>query len=118
MPAIVRPERRRLERDVLHEIREALGCEPGLVLWRNAQTGGAIEGRWTRGGLGEGSPDLIGILDGRFVALEVKRPGQRAREAQEAWLALVRARGGFAAVVDGVEAARAAIARARAGGAE
>lgn len=37
-------------------------------------------------GLGEGSPDLIGVLkDGRVFALEVKTPKGSARESQKAW---------------------------------
>lgn len=138
-------------------IREALGYEPRLVVWRNsiglfhAHGGGRV---WA--GLPRGSADLVGVVDGRFVALEVKRPGEiptralvekllekvplRARtlaalgaraewdravrelaEAerhvleQEAWLEDVRRAGGFAAYVDSVEAARAAVTRARGG---
>lgn len=108
---------------ILDAIRLELGRDPGLVLWRNTvvhaeqwdpKTGGA---KHVHGGLPVGSADLVGVLapGGRFLALEVKRPGERARPEQEAWLALVRTRGGFAAVVDSVDAARAAVARARAG---
>jgi len=101
-------------------IREALGREPDLVLWRN-NVGLAQHGEHAvRYGLIEGSADLVGILgpQGRFMALEVKRPRGKPTEAQELFLALVRRRGGFAAVVRSVEEAVAALARARAGACE
>lgn len=108
------------------EIRLALGRDPTLVLWRNS-TGTAAHlnprtNRTTtvRYGLAVGSADLVGILApaGRFVALEVKTANGRVSPEQTTWLALVRSRGGFAAVVRSVDDAIAAIERARAGAAE
>jgi hypothetical protein len=61
---------------------------------------------------------------GRFFSLEVKRPplpgrrGGRASDEQLQWGALVRSMGGFYAVVDSVDSARAALLRARSGGVE
>ena len=54
-----------------------------------------------------GSADLIGIVMplGKFLALEVKRPGEKPSEAQAHWLALVRKAGGIAGVVTSVEEA-------------
>ena len=136
-------------------IREALAHEPGLLLFRNSVGVLRSRGRVYHTGLGNGSADLVGVLAGRFVALEVKRPGEaptpedvarieaklgaiarrlagtpmwlRAVKAlpdderrvleQEAFAEAVRKAGGFACYVDGVEAARAAIARARTGAA-
>jgi hypothetical protein len=68
-----------------------------------------------RYGLAVGSADLIGCLDGRFVALEVKAAAGRTSPEQRQWLDLVRRNGGFACVVRSVDEARAAIARARKG---
>lgn len=96
-------------------IRAALAWEPGLLLFRNSQAVMRKGARVYRGGLGNGSADLVGVLMGRFVALEVKVPGKDAEPAQAAWLASVRERGGFACVVDSVESARAAIDRANRG---
>ena len=62
--------------------------------------------------------DLIGCLNGRFVALEVKTATGRATSEQRLWLDLVRRHGGFAAIVRSVDDARAAIARARTGASE
>jgi hypothetical protein len=97
-------------------IRLALADEPGLALWRN-NCGVALhaDGRRVVYGLAPGSADLVGVLNGRFVALEVKTAAGRVRPEQRQWLELVRRVGGFAAVVRGVDDARAAVARARAG---
>ena len=71
----------------------------------------------------------------RFIAIEVKappwveppsaahpngkrHPGGRATREQLQFFALVRRRGGFAAIVDSADSARAAIARARTGASE
>ncbi len=77
----------------------------GAVLWRNNV--GTAE-HWTpRGvqrvkyGLAEGSADLVGLLDGRFGAVEIKAHDGRISPEQEQWLALVRRNGGFATVLRG-----------------
>jgi hypothetical protein len=101
-------------------IRLALASEPGLVLWRNncgvAEHYGKRGVTHTRYGLAPGSADLVGILDGRFFALEVKTPTGRLRPDQKLWMELVRRTGGFAAVARSVDEARAAVAAARAEG--
>lgn len=58
-----------------------------------------------------GIADLIGLWNGRFVALEVKVPGRKhtLTELQAAFLESVRAHGGIAACVDSVEEALAAL---------
>ena len=111
----------RSEHAIQEAIREALGLEDGLCLWRNnvgvAQHWDPRSGKTltVRYGLCTGSADLIGLLGGRFVALEVKRPGRAPTPEQAQFLALVRKLGGFAASVSSVLEARDAIARARAG---
>lgn len=115
-----------LEREIQQEIREALGLEPGLLLWRN-NVGSARhfdtkthKESVVRYGLANGSADLVGLLapTGRFFALEVKKPGEAPTKEQAQWAALVRKFGGFCATVRSVEEARAAVERARAGGIE
>lgn len=96
-------------------IRVALSGEPGLVLWRNNVGIAEHRGQRVRYGLAVGSADLVGCLDGRFVALEVKTATGRVAPEQKLWLDLVRRYGGFAAIVRSVDEARAAVARARAG---
>ena len=91
----------------------------GVYLWRN--NSGVLpdtRGVPVRFGLGNDSPrinavlkssDLIGIMpDGRFVAIEVKRPGwigvrtERER-AQQAFIDLVKSNGGVAGFVSSIE---------------
>lgn len=98
-------------------IRLALGQVDGTVWWRN-NTG--VAEHWTGRtvqrvvyGLAPGSADLVGIVSGRFVALEVKTATGRVTPEQTQWLALVRRYGGFAAVVRSVDEALAAVARSR-----
>jgi hypothetical protein len=50
-----------------------------------------------------GCSDLLACYRGRFVALEVKKPGKHATPIQESFLAGVRAAGGLAAVVTSIE---------------
>lgn len=106
------------ETEIQQQIRLALGREPDLVLWRNNTGVAKHDGRKVRYGLALGSSDLVGILAGRFVALEVKRPKGRASDEQKLFVELVRAKGGFAAFVRSVDEARAAIQRAREGASE
>lgn len=108
------------EGQIQDAIRLALGTEPGLVLWRNnvglAEHWDGKAVQRVRYGLAPGSADLVGLCDGRFIALEVKTPKGRTTPDQEQWIELVRCAGGFAAVVRSVDEARAAVARCRAGG--
>jgi hypothetical protein len=106
------------EGHIQDEIRLALSDEPGLVMWRNNVGVAEHRGALVRYGLAVGSSDLIGCLNGRFIALEVKTPTGRASPQQRQWLDLVRRHGGFAAIVRSVEDARGAIARARTGASE
>lgn len=101
------------EGQIQDEIRLALSDEPGLVMWRNNVGVAMHRGSRVVYGLAVGSADLIGCLDGRFVALEVKTPTGRLAPDQRRWADLVRARGGFVATVRSVVEARAAIAEAR-----
>lgn len=101
------------EGQIQDEIRLALSDEPGLVLWRNNVGVAMHRGSRVVYGLAVGSADLVGCLNGRFVALEVKTPMGRLAPDQRRWADLVRARGGFVATVRSVAEARAAIAEAR-----
>jgi len=51
-----------------------------------------------------GMPDIIGVLpDGRFFAIEVKRPGGEISSAQLDTIQAINARGGIAFIATGTE---------------
>lgn len=125
-----------LESTILRNIRLALGTTPGLALWRNNTGVATFCQRWrecaaglecptcgtrmprgdlqrVRYGLANGSADLIGVLDGRFLSLEVKAPRGRVSEEQQQWLECVRGCGGVADVVRSVEDAMGVVTRCR-----
>jgi hypothetical protein len=75
-----------------------------LVRWYDNETGVAKFGAArVKYGLGKGSADLVGIrrTDGRFVALELKKPGEKPMPHQLEWLAGVAFAGGLALWTDG-----------------
>jgi hypothetical protein len=53
-----------------------------------------------RFGLAVGSADIIGIYKGKFLSIEVKRPGKKLRKEQQLWLDMVNKHGGIAIVCD------------------
>lgn len=77
-----------------------LACaEAGAIVWRN-NTGSLPDtnGRWVQYGLCKGSADLVGIFEGRFLAIEVKKPEGRLRKEQRQFLDIIRKNGGIAGV--------------------
>ena len=66
-------------------------------------------------GLGEGTPDLVGAVDGRFCGWELKVPGKQPKPHQDAVHRAWRAQGVFVAVVHSEDEFEESIARARAG---
>ena len=51
----------------------------------------------------KGVSDIIGIYNGRFLAIEVKRPGAKLANAQADFIAKVSANGGIAFVARSVD---------------
>lgn len=107
---LVRPEP--TEADVLATVLEYLALleRTGRLAWYARMNTGAGRlqtprgpSQWVRFGF-PGQPDVMGQLpDGRFLALEVKRPSGRVRPEQAEFLAKVERHGGIAAVVRSVE---------------
>ena len=102
-------------------IQEALCWLPGVAIWRcNTGRRGRVQfGLRDLRGQVVGTPDLIGLVDGRFLALEIKVPGGRTEPAraaaQQARRDEIRRLGGIAAEVRSVAEAVAVVAAARAG---
>lgn len=93
------------EAELQDQIRVAL-AKAGHVFWRNNVGEAQYRGRRVRYGVGgPGGSDLIGIVGGRFCAIEIKTPKGKVSEEQERYLELVRKSGGIAGVVRSVEEA-------------
>ena len=60
-----------------------------------------------------GSPDIIGIVAGRFIGLECKTADGTVSDEQRNFMADIRAAGGYAAVVRSMSDALEAIQEAR-----
>lgn len=101
----------------------------GLGLFWRCNTGKLQDsrGRWVSFGLGDGTPDIVGILRvpvcapvdrfglprwtdgrymiGRFIGLEVKTEDGKVREEQAAWHCVARKHGALVVVVRSVREA-------------
>jgi hypothetical protein len=97
---IAKPAKPR-EKSVEIQIRVALATEGVMVMKHH------VDNRAARTGLGLGVADLICVVPpyGRFLGIEVKRPGQKPRTAQRRWLDVVRRFGGVTGVATSVEEA-------------
>lgn len=103
------------ESDLQVAIRLALGRDTSLALWRNNIGHAVMErgGRVTFGVGGPGGADLIGMLQGRFLGVEIKTPIGRQSPEQRTFQAVVESKGGIYLLVRGVDDAIAQIDKAR-----
>lgn len=95
-----------LERDILAACLQLLSMR-GVFAWRN--NSGAVTAahkgkrRFVRFGGAPGASDILGVLpDGRFLAVECKRPGNRPTAEQQSFLDAVSRLGGAAVWVTSV----------------
>lgn len=86
------------ETAILQECRLA-ASEVGAIVWRN-NTGALKDrsGRLIRYGLCTGSSDLIGMFQGRFLAIEIKKPKKNPTPEQHNFMTVVNNNGGIAFV--------------------
>ncbi len=75
----------------------ALSKEFRAVAWRHNVTKSQVANRWIRSSP-DGVSDIIGSVQGRFLALEIKMPGDTLSEAQYGFLDSVAKGGGIALV--------------------
>lgn len=99
-------ERRIAESEVLKDCLQYLNLLPGCRAYR-INTGAfpsEYKGRkrFIRFGV-PGMSDIIGIYKGRFLAVEVKRPGNKPTDIQKSFLEDVRRLGGIATWVDSLD---------------
>lgn len=101
-----------LERDVQRAVLQLLRAHP-LVGWAARINSGAVEnanGQFVRFNQIAGCSDIIGQMrTGHFLALEIKRPGNKPTEPQMLFLRMVEQHGGCAGWCDSVEACEAVI---------
>ena len=96
------------EQDIQRTILQYLHLR-GILAWRN--NSGAMraitptgKSRLVRFNTATGSSDIFAVLPGgRFLSIEVKRPGNKPTARQADWLATVTAHGGLAIVATCVE---------------
>lgn len=72
--------------------------EMGARVFRNNVGTANTDKGFIRFGLCVGSSDLIGIYKGKFVALEIKRPGKKPTPEQENFINMVLDQGGIAGI--------------------
>jgi len=53
--------------------------------WFHRNNVGGRHGRFQSVGLGNGSPDLVGCVDGAWIGIEIKRPGKWPEIDQREW---------------------------------
>lgn len=73
-----------------------------IFAWRNNTRVVRIGGRLVRFGA-PGSPDIIGVVNGRFLAIEVKKPGKSPTEEQERFMQELTMNGAIVIVASCVE---------------
>lgn len=93
------------ETELMNAIRATLNRMPGVRFFRNNVGLARTEHGAIVYGLGRGSGDLIGLVNGRFVSLEVKTPQGRVQDDQLLWANAIKELGGYAAIVRSVKQA-------------
>lgn len=112
-PIVYVPKKKpELETPIKARIRAAV-IEAGCIVWVHD-----VDYRLGKTGLGKGTSDLICIVppQGRFLGIEVKRPGYSpsdVRPDQRSFLAAVRKFGGVAGIATDVASALALVSEAR-----
>lgn len=105
---------RRPEDVLTDEVRVDLGALPGVIVMRNTVAYGVRKGRTNPElfGLGKGTPDLIVIVCGALLGLELKTPVGRQSEDQKRVERAWAEAGARYAIVRSVTDARIHVARA------
>jgi hypothetical protein len=116
---LAHPSKPESERNVEIQVRVALAAAGVMVMKHSVEPCRECGSRpGSRQGLGIGCSDLICIVPpyGRFLGIEMKRPGyspSMVKEHQRRWLAVVRRFGGITGVASSVEEAMALVKEAR-----
>ena len=92
------------EKDIKRQILNWLLRRPKTYCWTQASVGIYDHNLgFFRSAPKKGIPDIICCIDGKFVGIEVKRPGNKLSEAQKGFKAGIELAGGVYAVVFSLE---------------
>lgn len=99
------PEKRPLEKEVQKAVLKLLRSHPAVHWVARINSGTFVEGdRFIQSNSQKGMSDILGMLKGgRMIAVEVKRPGEKANPHQKEFLDLINAGGGLAFVATSVD---------------
>lgn len=104
---LTRPEP--LEADIQSAILRALKVHPAVAWAGRFNSGAQVIGegkarRFVRFSTVKGLSDIVGqLMDGRFLAIEVKRPSGKVTDEQQAFLSMVQKSNGVAFVARSVQ---------------
>ena len=79
------------ERRIVSSMLRYLNDLPGGFFWKTND-------RFT-----VGIPDIVGCYLGKFIAIEVKKPGEKPRKIQEYWISKIKESGGSAIWLDNLK---------------
>ena len=102
----LRPREKAIQKEIVAWLRWR--C-PDVWVVRINSGGARIKGQFVRFNDTAGTPDLLLCVAGRFVGIEVKRPGEKPSAVQLACHAAIRAAGGVVIVADSVTDVEAAL---------
>lgn len=80
---------------------------PKAIFWRQNSGGVRLQSGHYCQIAPYGIPDLVGCVDGQWIGLEVKRPGEPANDNQERFREWITAAGGIYGIVHSAREARA-----------
>ena len=83
-------------------MREREDIQPAVMRYLKRK-GGLWEKNKDVAGKTSGRPDIVGCYRGRYVAIELKRPGAKPRKIQKAYLRLIELAGGITIVASEIE---------------
>ena len=117
VPPKAKTIRRNETAELTHPIVAALNALPGVWCARNSiGFGHHANGDYVTWGLGTGSSDIFGCVDGMCFALEVKWDGRYRTKVQRQWQDAVASRSGmYCSVVHSLEEAVSAVEKCRTG---
>ncbi len=95
------------ESQIQDQIRLVLGSDPRCAFFRNNCGVAQRNGHTIRFGVGSpGGADLIGVFNGRFIAVEIKTPVGRQTPEQKLFQQLIERKGGVYIILRSAEEAR------------